>query len=228
MTQDEVDLIYDYLHANYEYRDGELIRKKDGHVLGCFKTQPEGHGCYVGSLAINKTRYTRRISHLIWLYHHKKFPKYIKYLDDNKTNTKIENLKSSRIRQHKKMSACPTNEYKTTKFQPSIILEGEYLSLGNYKMESDALKAIYLAKKLADEDQYSPFQIKDIVRELMGNPMKIYPQRYLPLGVRKAKNKYRTDIRINGIKKYLGAYKTPEEAHAAYLKAKEDFGSSKK
>ena len=28
MTEEEVNLIYEYLHENYEYREGELIFKK--------------------------------------------------------------------------------------------------------------------------------------------------------------------------------------------------------
>ena len=42
MTQDEIDLIYEYLHTNYRYDDGELIRikaskgKKIGEKFGYF------------------------------------------------------------------------------------------------------------------------------------------------------------------------------------------------
>ena len=36
----------------------------------------------------------------------------------------------------------------------------------------------------------------------------------------KQSNKYRAQIRINGKQKHLGSYDTPEEARAAYLKAK--------
>ena len=36
----------------------------------------------------------------------------------------------------------------------------------------------------------------------------------------KANNKYQAQIRINNKRYYLGSYDTPEEAHAAYLKAK--------
>lgn len=37
------------------------------------------------------------------------------------------------------------------------------------------------------------------------------------LGVSKHRNKFRADSKINGIRKYLGLYETPEEAHNAYL-----------
>ena len=36
----------------------------------------------------------------------------------------------------------------------------------------------------------------------------------------KRRNKYQAKIRINNKKIYLGCYDTPEEARAAYLKAK--------
>ena len=46
----------------------------------------------------------------------------------------------------------------------------------------------------------------------------------LPLGVATTGNRYCSYIRYNGgDKNYLGAYDTPEEASAAYVKAKEDY-----
>lgn len=42
---------------------------------------------------------------------------------------------------------------------------------------------------------------------------------YKPIG----RNDYRTEIRINGKRKLLGYFKTPEEAHAVYLKAANDI-----
>lgn len=41
---------------------------------------------------------------------------------------------------------------------------------------------------------------------------------YKPIG----RNDYRTEIRINGKRKLLGYFKTPEEAHAVYVKAAND------
>jgi len=41
-----------------------------------------------------------------------------------------------------------------------------------------------------------------------------------PIGVYHHSNKFRAQIRINGKRKYLGLFSTPEEAHSAYLKAK--------
>lgn len=42
------------------------------------------------------------------------------------------------------------------------------------------------------------------------------------LGVKKHRAKYRADIVVNGVNKYLGLHPTPEAAHAAYLKAKRE------
>lgn len=40
------------------------------------------------------------------------------------------------------------------------------------------------------------------------------------LGVYKSKNRYRADLTVKGKTKHIGSFKTPEEAHAAYIEAK--------
>ena len=42
------------------------------------------------------------------------------------------------------------------------------------------------------------------------------------MGTYKRGNKYRSAIKINGVKKSLGTYDTQKEAHQAYLKAKQE------
>lgn len=43
------------------------------------------------------------------------------------------------------------------------------------------------------------------------------------IGITFSRNRWVPSIRVNGVKKYLGVYKTPEEAHAAYIKAKREL-----
>ena len=45
-------------------------------------------------------------------------------------------------------------------------------------------------------------------------------------GVHMYRGKYRASIQVGGVKLRLGAYKTPEEAHAVYLKAKREKHTS--
>lgn len=45
-------------------------------------------------------------------------------------------------------------------------------------------------------------------------------------GVSKSHKRFKASIRENGIPKYLGTFDTPEEAHAAYLKAKEEYAQN--
>ena len=79
MTQDEVDLIYDYLHENYEYRDGELIRikvcknRKIGESLGSVNlSRRHGRLKIQCNISVNKKTYSMQLGHLIYLYHFKK------------------------------------------------------------------------------------------------------------------------------------------------------------
>ena len=161
MTQEEVDLIYNYLHEHYEYADGELIRIKsihgmqDGHKLGSFRVMPTGHGYLLGTIRINSKKYNKQLAQFIYLFVNKKFPEKIKYLDGNITNTKIENI------------------------------------IGINLINAKDIKEKKIKK--------------------------------LPTGVRKQQNHFRVDIRLNGIRKYLGYFNTPELAHQAYLKAKQEL-----
>ena len=43
------------------------------------------------------------------------------------------------------------------------------------------------------------------------------------LGVRYVKGKYYGTFQVNKVKRYTKLFSTPQEAHAAYLKAKEEY-----
>jgi len=101
MTQDEVDLIYDYLHENYEYWDGELIAKKTtkgikkGRALGHFSYRRNGHPIIQGRIKINGKSYLIDVRKLIFIYHNKYDPKFVINKDGNILNSYIENLMES-------------------------------------------------------------------------------------------------------------------------------------
>ena len=53
-------------------------------------------------------------------------------------------------------------------------------------------------------------------------PRKKRKKRILPRGVYPSKNNFMAMFMVDGNNVYVGSYKTPEEAHEAYLKAKAD------
>ena len=101
MTQDEVDLIYDYLHENYEYRDGELIAtkrigsKEVGEPLGAFLQRSKRAEIIAAITLPGSSRKNFKLTTLIWIYHKKEYKKYIDFFDNDPANTNIDNLLES-------------------------------------------------------------------------------------------------------------------------------------
>lgn len=229
MKQEEVDLIYTYLHENFEYLDGDFIRKiaahgtEVGRKMGCVKIHPEGYCYLVGAFTINKKDYNKRISHLVYLYHFKEFPKYIRYIDGNKMNTRIENLIKTRIRQD---NIRPRKFYQGTKikYRVDLIIEGYLIYLGSYYSEKFGFEAIEVLQKYATDYSLTPQEIENKTRHELGLEEKYQlkaKQRELPEGVEKDKKRYRSRIRIGGKRFNLGSFDTSAEAYEAYLKEKE-------
>ncbi len=231
MKKDEVDLIYNYLHDHFEYVDGELIRKKEihgsksGRRLGGIKIHPEGHAYLVGAFNINGKSYNKRISHLVYLYHHKEFPKYIKYLDGNKTNTCIENLRKTRLRQYK-YTPRVSMQGNTIKYRVDVEISGKSIFLGSYFSEKAAMNAYEIFVTYYDDFSITPEEAIKKSREELGLITKEKPTRTLPVGVDIERDKYRARMRLNGKRIHLGYYPTPEEAHKVYLKAKKEHALS--
>lgn len=227
MTDDEVELIYEYLHANYEYRYGDLIakvnrgKKKAGDKLGWFV----GHDCglaYMNSeLVINKKRMNKPVSHFVFIYHNKKIPKFINHIDGNRMNCKIENLIEVKAPCNKKLYAHKNKKPKgfsitrNNKFQVCYMGANKKYTVGAYDDKDLALRAYLYWEDLIEIK-------KQDIEESMSLVIKKYP---LPIrnkhgykGIYKVKDKYRAKCG----KTDIGPFKTPEEAHAAYLKAKHD------
>ena len=98
MTDEEVGLIYEYLHENYEYVDGELIRTtiKQNNTLGSkkgFIGKKGGEYKMQASIAVNGKKFRCPLNKLIYLFHTKKMPAYLINFDGNITNNRIGNLK---------------------------------------------------------------------------------------------------------------------------------------
>ncbi len=63
--------------------------------------------------------------------------------------------------------------------------------------------------------------LRDVSRMVnMQNQIRSHTKTGLPLGVYPSKRRFQAAIKIEGKRVYIGNYKTPEEAHAAYLDVK--------
>ncbi len=226
MTEDEVNAVYEYLHENYEYRDGELIRKtgsgrkKIGSKLGSMSYHADRLSAYiVTTLTINKKRYTYKLSTLIYLYHNKIYAKYIKFIDNNITNCKIENLKqtTAKICQSQK-------EHKGI----SVVRGGFMVRIGNSR---DCYMGVYSSQEKASEvynrGRYLYF-MQDMDMDAVKKTIEVEFFEFQSKNVKKIKGCYLRGgsyvVQLTAKRKsvYVGRFKTEQEAHAAYLKAKKE------
>lgn len=242
MTQDEVDLIYDYLHEHYEYKDGELIRKvnlrnrKKGDVLGSVNTsERRGRLKIQCSIFVHKKTYSMQLQHLVWLFHYKKKAKYLRKKDQNPMNHRIENLEECTLSQthhpdnynRKRQGYFILKKNGVIRYRAIVQPRGQVISLDSYDSPEEAYEAHCHAKKLFITGIYSAKEIIRLTHEKYpGYIHKYANDRELPKGVYKNINTYYSKIMKNGKVVHLGKYSTPEEAHKAYLKAKAENKSS--
>lgn len=242
MTQEEVDLIYDYLHEYCHYKDGELIIKKNtpnkkigstlGHFVSCSR---EGNPYIKVSLPKSLFKDTRErqisLSHCIYIYHYKKKSKYIFFKDDNHANTKIENLIAKEKAYLRGKIGNRTKELKYiyerhlksgTVYCVRGQLDDKKIIVGGYTDKEIALKAAYLLNEL----KYTGLTVKEIKQKVLETypmvPIKTNKTGYI--GVYKYGKKYYTAYLYSNKKRMkLGRYETAEEANESYLKAKKDL-----
>ncbi len=160
MTQDKVDLIYNYLHENYRYEDGRLFIKK--WVSGRSKKNLEaGHF----HLPKNKGRVLERL-HLridcksifinldraIFCFHYKIIPQCIEHVNGNPVDHKIENLKESNSFKVNNKNISSWKGVRTYKgkhgirYYPCLQIHGKYKTLGGYNSYEEAHQAYLKAK----------------------------------------------------------------------------------
>ena len=108
----------------------------------------------------------------------------------------------------------------------------QYICIDGYKHTSQRLAWVYVYGRLpnteVDHINHNKLDnrisnLREVTRaENMQNLQKARNSSGF-IGLTFSRNRWVPSIRINGKKKYLGVYKTPEEAHHAYVEAKRKF-----
>jgi hypothetical protein len=240
MTEAEVGLIYEYLHENYEYCDGELVRSanpkagsriRQGHSLGSFFYQGNQNPRLRCTLNIDGTDYTHNLAALIYLYHNKFIPQVIDYIDENPTNCKIENLKESSrtlVEYKKNVRGWKPVVLKngTTRYRITLqIKDGSKIHFGSCETKEEARAVYDLAKKIYIEDQLASLEIKKrVMKEFPHLKMRLQKENICGFeGVYKRGAKFVARY-IHNKKSNTSTHDTAEEAHKNYLIMKEgDF-----
>ncbi len=238
MTEEEVELIYNYLHETYDYIEGDLIRKLNcnksgtpkGFKLGSFSAK-DGVVYLKGLISANGIKIQKPLSHIIYFYHFKSWPSFVIYKDMNPMNCKIENLQPVSRSQMENLKPlkkgyqerCTNNGIRygvgiTTKKNN---VRGK-IYLGTYDTKEEAQEIYKCAKNIYLEND-CPKNLKRKLLEIYPHiRIKNHDNNKLP-GAYKQRGGYKSSIQINKKTIYLGSFKTEEEAHAAYLKAKEEY-----
>jgi len=232
MTQDEVDLIYDYLHKNYEYKDGDLIAiiqtkgKRIGERLGHFNSTSQ-YPSMKASINILNKNYTKPLASFVYLYFNKLFYPDLDFIDGNIVNTKIENLKikeRSCSASLKRINKGFIEEIRNNKiiYRCLVSIKGKKISLGYYESKDECMKINKIAKEILGSKIINELDLKKEVKKLYPKAKIRITQKRLA-GMYKKYNKYVACIYYEGKKHRLGSYNSENEAHEAYLKAKKEL-----
>jgi hypothetical protein len=102
--------LYDYIHENFEYKEGELYYKI--RTANCIQIGQKAGGIkenrYYAIRIKGKNYFTHR---LIFLYHNGHLPEFIDHIDRNKLNNNIENLREvTKSENHMNIAKYKTNK----------------------------------------------------------------------------------------------------------------------
>ncbi len=232
MTQDDVDLVHDYLHKNYRYENGYLIRiiGANGHPigerLGTFSFHDKWAAPAIKSvIVINKRRFSSTLAHFIWIFHHKEKPKFIEYIDGNISNTNIENLKEISVtHQYLKNTKNSKGVLKIengagVSWRATIQKKNKMIFLGFHSTKEEAEKAYQIAREAVSKEITCPVEIKKYVNDHLGvNKIPINKNKNGFKGVKKTKEGTYYGYSVKkGHEILTPCFKTPEEAHKAYM-----------
>jgi hypothetical protein len=235
MTQSDADLIYEYLHERYRYEDGYFINLANNKKLDGFCAQS---GRMRVTLHINKKDYYVRYSSLIWIYHHKVIFYSFDYKDGNTVNNKIENLVPLNTVNHSFIKRKKSKGYReitlkngTSKYRAEAFMGGKSHNFGTYNNKEDAKRVYYEAKKLWVSNQINPKEIKQILIDKNIIPKKQPKPIKEPIKRKgyffdKRDKKFYAFYYVNKKRIGLGSYKSAQEAHEAYLKAKKEMATT--
>ena len=190
----------EYCRELFEYKeDGSLVWKvsrggvKAGTVAGSLSNR--------GYLCVSIDNVTYLVHQIVFLLHYSYIPKTIDHIDRDKTNNRIENLRSVSARGNSLNRSDNTETPNISKnggsFQVMFMFKGKKEYFGIYNTIEEAIVVRdKIASDLDNWKSYLPTKPKD------------KPNRYIT----KNGNGFQIQKRINGSLKYFGTYKTLEEA----------------
>ena len=220
MTQDEVDFVYEYLHKNYSYKDGELISNRTAKPIGSFTAK--GNSLHLAwQISISGKKKCLLMKTLIYIYHYKKYNRFFGYADKNPMNLKIENLVPLATRA--RIGSGISKSKNSKGFRVTLCIKRKSIYCGTYNDKIKAEEVFAFAKNIY-ESGCSLEKLSGLVKnKFIENAYN--RQRKLPKGVYEIKNKKRISFvsRLNN--RSLGTFYTPEEAHQAYLQAKQEYAN---
>ena len=93
IDEERINKLYELLHCRFIYhKDGYFIRKDTGKIVnGCFDPKASTLS-YVIHIRNKDEKYKIHYNHAIYLFHHKKKVKYLRCINGNHSDIRIQNL----------------------------------------------------------------------------------------------------------------------------------------